>query len=130
MVWSLVLSVVLSLVWQHYGNTHTQIMGGASEDVETLKEPDTVREVAKVLRTNVKVCAALGQPFIAQMGRIYLDMLNVYVLLCALCAVCCVLLCAVHCVLCAVCCVLCAVCCALCDVCCALCAVCCALCTV
>jgi hypothetical protein len=76
-------------------------MGGASEDVETLKEPDTVREVAKVLRTNVKVCAALGQPFIAQMGRIYLDMLNVYVLLCALCAVCCVL-CAVHCVLCAV----------------------------
>ena len=63
-------------------------MGGASEDVETLKEPETVREVAKVLRTNVKVCAALGQPFIAQMGRIYLDMLNVYVLLCVLCAVC------------------------------------------
>ena len=76
-------------------------MGGASEDVETLKEPDTVREVAKVLRTNVKVCAALGQPSIAQMGRIYLDMLNVYVLLCTVCTVCCV-----HCVLCTVCCVL------------------------
>lgn len=37
-----------------------------------------VRQLGSILKTNVRACKALGHPYVLQLGRIYLDMLNVY----------------------------------------------------
>ena len=31
-----------------------------------------------ILKTNVSACRSIGHPFVVQLGRIYLDMVNVY----------------------------------------------------
>lgn len=38
----------------------------------------TVKPLGSILKTNVRACRALGHPYVVQLGRIYLDMLNVY----------------------------------------------------
>lgn len=50
----------------------------ASANVEILKDPDVVKNLIQILRTNVAACRSIGNPFISQLRRIYLDMLNVY----------------------------------------------------
>lgn len=37
-----------------------------------------MRQLGSILKTNVRACKAVGHPFVVQLGRIYLDMLNVY----------------------------------------------------
>lgn len=37
-----------------------------------------VKQLGCVLKTNVRACKALGHVYVVQLGRIYLDMLNVY----------------------------------------------------
>lgn len=37
-----------------------------------------VKQLGSILKTNVRACKALGHSFVTQLGRIYLDMLNVY----------------------------------------------------
>lgn len=37
-----------------------------------------VKQLCSILKTNVRACKALGHPYVLQLGRIYLDMLNVY----------------------------------------------------
>jgi len=54
------------------------IMNSANGDVSTLQKQDTIKEIGKILRTNVRVCSAIGHPFVSQLGKFYLDMLNVY----------------------------------------------------
>lgn len=54
------------------------IIKQASKNVDVLKEPDAVRQLGNILKTNVRACKALGHPYVTQLGRIYLDMLNVY----------------------------------------------------
>ncbi|MCL4120297.1 UNVERIFIED_CONTAM: hypothetical protein GTU68_065524 [Idotea baltica] len=54
------------------------IINQASKNVDTLKDPDVVKQLSNILKTNVRACKALGHPFVTQLGRIYLDMLNVY----------------------------------------------------
>ncbi|XP_018012773.1 exportin-1 [Hyalella azteca] len=54
------------------------IISQASRNVDTLKDPDVVKQLANILKTNVRACTALGHPYVYQLGRIYLDMLNVY----------------------------------------------------
>lgn len=54
------------------------LMGQAMNNVEILKDPDAVRQLGNILKTNVRACKALGHPYVVQLGRIYLDMLNVY----------------------------------------------------
>jgi len=39
---------------------------------------EAVKQLGSILKTNVRACKALGHPFVVQLGRIYLDMLNVY----------------------------------------------------
>jgi exportin-1 len=39
---------------------------------------DTVKSIANILKTNVRACSSLGHCYISQLGKIYLDMLNVY----------------------------------------------------
>lgn len=46
--------------------------------MDILKDPETVKQLGSILKTNVRACKAVGHPFVIQLGRIYLDMLNVY----------------------------------------------------
>jgi len=59
-------------------HTWTEMMSQASRNLEILSHPDTMKNITNILKTNVRTCTSLGHPFISQMGRIYLDMLNVY----------------------------------------------------
>ncbi|GAB6021702.1 Exportin-1 [Chamberlinius hualienensis] len=59
-------------VWDDIINQATKV------NVDVLKDPDAVKQLANILKTNVRACKALAHPFVAQLGRIYLDMLNVY----------------------------------------------------
>uniref|UniRef100_H3BFQ8 Exportin-1 n=1 Tax=Latimeria chalumnae TaxID=7897 RepID=H3BFQ8_LATCH len=52
--------------------------GHACKNVDILKDPETVKQLGSILKTNVRACKAVGHPFVIQLGRIYLDMLNVY----------------------------------------------------
>ncbi|XP_014218596.1 exportin-1 [Copidosoma floridanum] len=54
------------------------IISQAAKNVDILKDPDAVKQLASILKTNVRACKALGHPYVLQLGRIYLDMLNVY----------------------------------------------------
>ncbi|CAH4037749.1 exportin-1 [Pieris brassicae] len=54
------------------------IISQASHNVDILKDPEAVKQLVSILKTNVSACRALGHPYVVQLGRIYLDMLNVY----------------------------------------------------
>ena len=54
------------------------IINQASKNVDVLKDEEAVKQLGSILKTNVRACKALGHPFVIQLGRIYLDMLNVY----------------------------------------------------
>ncbi|CAG7724558.1 unnamed protein product [Allacma fusca] len=54
------------------------IISQASINVAVLKDMDAIKQLASILKTNVRACKALGHPYVSQLGRIYLDMLNVY----------------------------------------------------
>ncbi|CAD6211890.1 GSCOCT00003883001.2-RA-CDS [Cotesia congregata] len=54
------------------------IISQASKNVDVLKDPEAVKQLGSILKTNVRACKALGHPYVIQLGRIYLDMLNVY----------------------------------------------------
>lgn len=49
-----------------------------SQNVDVLKDQEAVKQLASILKTNVRACKALGHPYVIQLGKIYLDMLNVY----------------------------------------------------
>lgn len=46
--------------------------------MDVLKDQEAVKQLASILKTNVRACKALGHPYVIQLGKIYLDMLNVY----------------------------------------------------
>lgn len=48
------------------------------QNVDVLKDQEAVKQLASILKTNVRACKALGHPYVIQLGKIYLDMLNVY----------------------------------------------------
>lgn len=54
------------------------IMEHAKNNVESLVEPNTIKEIIKILKTNNKVCGAVGSLFTHQLESFFLDMLNVY----------------------------------------------------
>ncbi|XP_044732330.1 exportin-1 [Chrysoperla carnea] len=54
------------------------VISQASQNVDVLKDPDAVKQLASILKTNVRACKALGHSYVVQLSRIYLDMLNVY----------------------------------------------------
>ena len=59
-------------------NVWDGIINQASKDVDVLKNAEAVKQLGSILKTNVRACKSLGHPFVIQLGRIYLDMLNVY----------------------------------------------------
>ncbi|KAK3751473.1 hypothetical protein QZH41_009183, partial [Actinostola sp. cb2023] len=48
------------------------------QNIDHLKEIEVVKQLGNILKTNVRGCKSVGHPFVTQLGRIYLDMLNVY----------------------------------------------------
>lgn len=55
-----------------------EIISRASKNVDFLKNMAAVKQLGSILKTNVSACKALGHSYVIQLGRIYLDMLNVY----------------------------------------------------
>lgn len=53
-------------------------MGAAARSIDALRLPETIKNIANILRTNVHAAMSLGHAYITQLGRIYLDVLNVY----------------------------------------------------
>jgi len=58
--------------------TWSTIIANANSSTETLVQPDTIKEVIKVLKTNNRVCGAVGPLFTHQLQLFFFDMLNVY----------------------------------------------------
>ena len=42
------------------------IINQATQNVEVLKDPEAVKQLSNILKTNVRACKALGQPYVAQ----------------------------------------------------------------
>ncbi|RYG51292.1 hypothetical protein EON67_03670 [archaeon] len=56
----------------------TRLVSSAAESLDNLQSVDQLKELQRVLRTNVAACRSIGPSFAKQLGRMYLDMLNVY----------------------------------------------------
>lgn len=54
------------------------IIAGAAQQPALLQDPDTLRSLSNILRTNVAVARSLGPAFVPQLSRIYMDMLSLY----------------------------------------------------
>lgn len=54
------------------------IMKEANINVESLVEPNTVKEIIKILKTNNKTCGSIGSIFANQLQTFFMDLLNVY----------------------------------------------------
>jgi len=54
------------------------IIQTATKNIGVLSELDTLKQLMNILKTNVSACKSIGHPFVRQLGRIYLDMVNVY----------------------------------------------------
>ena len=54
------------------------IIQSATKNIDILRDQETVKQLMNILKTNVAACRSAGHPFVIQLGRIYLDMVNVY----------------------------------------------------
>lgn len=50
----------------------------ANRDPKFLDNPETVKVIGNVMKTNVSACTSIGSYFYPQVGRIYMDMLSMY----------------------------------------------------
>jgi len=55
-----------------------RIMDNAKANVETLVQPETIKEIIKILKSNNRVCRTVGPLYTNQLQTFFLDMLNVY----------------------------------------------------
>jgi len=53
-------------------------MQQAASNVDVLGNPDNVKIMSNILKTNVSACTSIGSFFLPQLGRIWLDMLGLY----------------------------------------------------
>ena len=54
------------------------IMDQASKNVEFLVDPNSIKEIVKILKTNNRVCGSVGPLFTSQLEKFFHEMLNVY----------------------------------------------------
>jgi exportin-1 len=54
------------------------VMLKAQQTVDNLKEPPVMRNLANCLKANVRVCRALGHPYLPQLLRIFPQMMELY----------------------------------------------------
>lgn len=69
---------ILAKLMEMPNRTWRMIMEQAGANVESLVEPSSAKEIIKILKTNNKVCGAVGSLFTHQLEVFFLDMLNVY----------------------------------------------------
>lgn len=69
---------LLSRLMEMPNRTWKMIMDQARNNVETLVEPSTIKEITKILKSNNRVCGSVGSLFTNQLQTFFLDMLNVY----------------------------------------------------
>ncbi len=55
-----------------------EIIRAASQDPTILQDADTIKIIGNIMKTNVSACSSVGPYFGPQIGRIYLDMLQMY----------------------------------------------------
>jgi exportin-1 len=53
-------------------------MAEAGRSIEYLRQQETAKSIANILRANVRVASALGRSYISQLSKIFIDMLGVY----------------------------------------------------
>jgi len=53
-------------------------MSQAASNVDVLANPENVKIMSNILKTNVSACTSIGSFFLPQLGRIWLDMLGLY----------------------------------------------------
>lgn len=54
------------------------IIAQANQDPSILQDGETIKIIGNIMKTNVAACSSIGSYFYSQIGRIYLDMLNMY----------------------------------------------------
>ena len=59
-------------------NAWDNLMKQAHSNVDVLSNPDNIKVLSNVLKTNVSACSSIGPFFLPQIARIYLDMLALY----------------------------------------------------
>ncbi|PWO00318.1 putative CRM1-nuclear export factor, exportin [Tilletiopsis washingtonensis] len=59
-------------------NAWDSLMAQAHSNVDVLGNPENIKILSNVLKTNVSACSSVGTFFLPQIGRIYLDMLALY----------------------------------------------------
>lgn len=47
-----------------------QVISQASANVEVLKEPEVIKQLANILKTNVRACKSLGHPYVKQVWQL------------------------------------------------------------
>ena len=71
-------TALLAKLMELPNNTWKVIMDQANKNVESLVEPNTIKEIIKILKINNRVCHTVGSLFTNQLQIFFLDMLNVY----------------------------------------------------
>ncbi|TID15708.1 hypothetical protein E6O75_ATG08036 [Venturia nashicola] len=54
------------------------IIINANQNQASLHDPETIKVIGNIMKTNVAACSSIGSYFYPQIGRIYLDMLQMY----------------------------------------------------
>ena len=55
-----------------------QIIQTAAQNSSSLRDPDVIKFVGNIMKTNVAACSSIGPYFSSQIGRIWRDMLTMY----------------------------------------------------
>ena len=55
-----------------------QIISSAMQDNSILQNGETIKIIGNIMKTNVAACSSIGSYFYPQIGRIYMDMLQMY----------------------------------------------------
>jgi exportin-1 len=55
-----------------------EIIKRAGQNPDILHDPDTIKIIGNIMKTNVSACSSIGPYFYPQIGRIYHDMLQMY----------------------------------------------------
>jgi exportin-1 len=55
-----------------------QIISSATQDPSILQDGETIKIIGNIMKTNVAACSSIGSYFYPQIGRIYMDMLQMY----------------------------------------------------
>ncbi|ORY04236.1 hypothetical protein K493DRAFT_345751 [Basidiobolus meristosporus CBS 931.73] len=59
-------------------NAWDNTMAQAHSNAEILSNPETIKLLVNILKTNVAACVSVGSGYYSQLGRIYMDVLSLY----------------------------------------------------